>query len=134
MDRGTKRAWQVRLAAVVIFILGFTAGAMALSIYQGLGDNSSASSRHEFDRVLEQLDLTADQRTQVKAIFDDARAQMSEVRRECGPKFHEVRERTDGRLREVLTPEQWERFKSTMDRGKGYSHGRRRHGDRADEP
>jgi len=116
MDRVAKRNWQIRLAAVVIFVLGFAAGALALDVYH----NSGRGERH--GGMLDQLSLTDDQRTQVKAIFADARAQMSEVRKECGPKFREVRERTDARLREVLTPDQWERFQQLT------SEERERHG------
>jgi Spy/CpxP family protein refolding chaperone len=134
MDRSARRAWQVRLAAVAIFVLGFAAGALALSIYRSVEKDSSASERHNFDQTLEQLNLTAEQQVQVKEIFDEARAQMSEVRREYGPKFHEVRERTDTRLREVLTPEQWEQFKSATDRGGRHGHHRRHRGDKEREP
>jgi len=104
MDRVAKRNWQIRLAALVIFVLGFAAGALALDVYK----NSQRGERH--GGVMDQLNLTDDQRAQVKAIFADARAQMSDVRKECGPKFREVRDRTDARLREVLTPEQWTKF------------------------
>src|SRR6185369_2479473 len=102
--RVAKRNWQIRLAALVIFVLGFAAGALALDVYK----NSQRGERH--GGVMDQLNLTDDQRAQVKAIFADARAQMSDVRKECGPKFREVRDRTDARLREVLTPEQWTKF------------------------
>src|SRR5262249_47146630 len=104
MDRVAKRNWQIRLAALVIFVLGFAAGALALDVYH----NSQRGEPH--GGGMDQLNLTDDQRTQVKAIFADARSQMGEVRKECGPKFREVRERTDARLREVLTPEQWTKF------------------------
>jgi Spy/CpxP family protein refolding chaperone len=112
MQTGSKRDWQVRLAALVIFVLGFAAGALALTAYRGSGGASSGRSRHHFGEVLDQLGLSDDQRAQVKAIFGDARGQMSEVRKECGPKFREVRERADARLQQVMTPEQWEKFKS----------------------
>ncbi len=37
MDTTTKSKWQVRLAAVLIFVLGFAAGALALNAYKKYG-------------------------------------------------------------------------------------------------
>jgi Spy/CpxP family protein refolding chaperone len=111
MDRVAKRDWQIRLAALVIFVLGFAAGALAINVYHEA--NPPASSRDGGRRpggLFDKLGLTDEQRTQVRAIFAESRAQMGEVRKECGPKFREVRERTDARLREVLTPEQFDEF------------------------
>ena len=107
MDRVAKRDWQIRLAALVIFVLGFTAGALALNVYR---EARPSSEGERSGRLLEQLGLDDDQKAKVKAIFADARTQMGEVRKECGPKFREVRERTDARLREVMTPAQWDEF------------------------
>lgn len=119
MDKVAKRDWQIRLAALVIFVLGFAAGALALNVYR---EAQPASQRDHQGRLLEQLGLNDDQKAQVRAIFADARAQMGEVRKECGPKFREVRERTDARLREVLTPAQWDEFQRLT------SEARERHG------
>ena len=116
MDRGAKRDWTVRLAALVIFVLGFAAGAFALELYRA--QQRSTGTRERFSRMLDDLDLDAGQRDRVKAIFDDAHAQMDEVRKECGPKFHAVREQTDARLREVLTPEQWQRWQQMTSEGR----------------
>ena len=42
MDITTKRKWQVRLAAVLIFLLGFAAGALALNAYKRWGRTAVA--------------------------------------------------------------------------------------------
>jgi Spy/CpxP family protein refolding chaperone len=120
MDRVAKRNWQIRLAALVIFVLGFAAGVLALDVYK----NAQRGERHR--GVLDQLNLNDDQRTQVRAIFSEARAQMADVRKECGPKFREVRERTDARLREVLTPDQWAKFQQLTSEDR--EHREREHG------
>jgi Spy/CpxP family protein refolding chaperone len=112
METAAKGAWQVRAAALVIFVLGFAAGALALNLYHAARPGARNEERRGYSQMLDQLHLDDAQREKVKAIFADARAQMSDVRKECGPKFREVRERTDSRLREVLTPEQWEQFSS----------------------
>jgi hypothetical protein len=36
MDNVAKNRWQVRIAAVIIFVLGFTAGILTLNVYRGL--------------------------------------------------------------------------------------------------
>src|SRR5205085_3527993 len=93
------------------FIIGFVAGALTLNLYRARHLASApADRRGRFGRVMEQLNLTAEQREQVKAIFDDARAQLNDVRNDARPRFRAVREQTQERLRGVLSPEQWEQF------------------------
>ena len=36
MNNIIRNRWQVRVAAAIIFVLGFTAGILALNIYRGL--------------------------------------------------------------------------------------------------
>ncbi len=125
MDSKAKNKWQVRLAVLIIFAIGFIAGGLAMNFYRDhRRTNDFPSMRGGFTRVIERLDLTPEQKTQVDVIFDDARAQLTEIRKESGPKYREVRKQTDERLRAVLTPEQWEQFQQIMKEGRH----RRRHG------
>lgn len=124
MDSNKKSKWQVRLAALLIFIIGFIAGALAMNLYRGRpGGPSSFSRGDRFERLAARLDLTPDQKPQVKQIFDDAHARFTEIRKESGPKYAEVRKQTNERLQAVLTPEQWEKFQQMANE----SRGRRRH-------
>ena len=67
MDTITKGKWQVRIAAIVIFILGFTAGALSFNAYKRWGRNNAESSRQDrFEQMLDRLNLSADRR--VKSI------------------------------------------------------------------
>jgi Spy/CpxP family protein refolding chaperone len=76
--------------------------------------------------MIDRLNLTQDQRTQVDSIFEDARKQLAELRQESEPRFREVRKNTDERLQAVLTPEQWEQFQQmTSRRGRPFGRGRR---------
>jgi Spy/CpxP family protein refolding chaperone len=112
MDSNPRKKWQVRLAVLTIFVVGFVAGVLALNIYRGRQwPPSRASGRGGFEQMLDKLNLSAEQRTQVGEIFDDARAELTQLRRESGPRFREVRERTDARLQSVLTAEQWQEFR-----------------------
>lgn len=135
MDRDAKRDWQVRIAALLIFVLGFAAGALAFGLYVNSREPVQMSDGPSLGPALDALGLTDDQRAKVRSIFADARTEMSDVRKECGPKFREVRDRTDARLQEVLTAEQWEQFKKSLDEWRGHRrHDHRDHSDRGDRP
>lgn len=68
------------------------------------------------ERMSAELNLSADQETQVKAIMQDARAERKEIielvgsREEAKPELRELRVRTDARIKEVLNDEQDARF------------------------
>ena len=132
METSVNNKWQIRLAVLLIFVIGFVAGALTMNVYRARhGSASPESHRSRFERVMEQLNLTAEQRDQMKAIFEEARAQLTEMRKESGPKFREVRENTDARLRAVLTSEQWEQFQKLTS---GHRERRSRRGTRNSEP
>ncbi|HEX7772335.1 MAG TPA: periplasmic heavy metal sensor [Pyrinomonadaceae bacterium] len=120
MTNLTKNRWQVRVAATIIFVLGFTAGILALNIYRGWGPRVGGNRMEELS---ERLQLTADQKTKVQEIFNDTREQLRAVRQETEPRMDEIRRQADGRLQTVLTPEQWERFQRLREergrRGRG---------------
>ena len=113
MDNVTKNRWQVRVAAVIIFVLGFTAGILALNVYRGVLRGGGQGNR--FDELSDRLKLSADQKTKVQEIFNDTREQLQSVRRETEPRMEEIRRQADGRLQTVLTPEQWQQFQKMRD-------------------
>ena len=105
MERVNKSKWQLRLAILGIFALGFAAGALSLSIYRSYRFAQQWEGRRDrFDQMLDRLQLSPEQRTQVEKILSDTRTQLIDHTRE-------VREETDRRLQAVLTPEQWEKFR-----------------------
>ena len=112
MDKLSKNRWQVRVAALVIFVLGFAAGILALNVYRGLARGERGD---RFERMSEQLQLNDDQKTKVQQIFSDTREQLRALRRESEPKVDEIRRQADGRLQTVLTPEQWQKFQTLRD-------------------
>jgi Spy/CpxP family protein refolding chaperone len=118
MNIATKNRWQVRVAAMLIFVLGFTAGILALNVYRGW-----ARSGDRMEELSERLKLTADQKTKVQQILNDTREQLRAVRRETEPRMDEIRRQADGRLQTVLTPEQWQQFQRLREerqrRGRG---------------
>lgn len=105
--------WKIRAAVVSIFLLGFIAGAFAMVAYHK--HFASSSPRKGYAEMLDQLQLTADQRGQVEKIFGDTREQLTALRKESEPKIEEIRRQADSRLQQVLTPEQWTRFQTMRD-------------------
>ena len=120
MNNVAKNRWQVRIAAVIIFVLGFTAGILALNVYRGWARGGQGN---RIDELAERLQLTAEQKTKVQEIFSDTREQLRAARQEMEPRMAEIRRQEDGRLQTVLTPEQWEKFQRLRDerqrRGRG---------------
>ena len=113
MDNASKNRWQVRIAALIIFVLGFAAGILALNVYRGFARDRDPRDR--FEQMAERLQLTADQKTKVQEILTDTREQLRAVRKESEPKMDEIRRQADGRLQTVLTPEQWQQFQTVRD-------------------
>lgn len=122
MDNVAKNRWQVRFAAMIIFVLGFAAGILALNVYRGLVRNTGPRDR--FEQLTERLDLNADQKTKVQLILGDTRDQLRALRRESEPKVIEIRRQADERLQEVLTPEQWQKFQAVRHEMRGRRGGR----------
>ncbi len=113
MNITTKSRWQVRVAAVVIFLLGFTAGILALNVYRGLA--RSAAPRVRFEQLSERLNLSADQKTKVQLIFGESREQLRALRKESEPRVTDIRKQADEKLQQILNAEQWKQFQSIRD-------------------
>ena len=122
MNEVAKNRWQVRIAAMIIFVLGFAAGILALNVYRGMA--RIATPRDRFEQMADRLDLNADQKTKVQQILGDTREQLRALRRESEPRVNEIRSQADARLQEVLTPEQWQKFQSIRHEMRGRRGGR----------
>jgi Spy/CpxP family protein refolding chaperone len=104
------------VAAIVIFLLGFAAGALALNAYKRWHRGGDASRQAQFETMLDSLQLNADQKTQVHQILGDARQQLQALRKESEPKVAEIRGQADARLQKVLTADQWKQFQQERDK------------------
>jgi Spy/CpxP family protein refolding chaperone len=116
MDSTNKKKWQVRLAAILIFLLGFAAGALALNAYKRWSRTGVVSRQDRFERMLDSLQLNAEQKTQVHQILGDTRVQLQALRKESEPRVAEIRRQADDRLQKVLTAEQWKQFEQERDK------------------
>lgn len=121
MDENSKRKWQIRGAVTLIFLLGFLTGALVLNIYHKRQSPPRGGGRYE--RIIESLNLTPEQKTQVEQIMSETRARMIEVRKQSAPRIHEVRQETDERLKTVLTPEQWSQWRQMTSEMRGRRRG-----------
>lgn len=129
MDKLKRNSWLVRAAAVAIFVLGFAAGALAPRAYRSwVRDGSQEVHADPVIRMRDDLKLTPEQETQVRQIFGDTREQLQALRKESEPRFAEIRRQADERMRQVLTPEQWEQFQKTRDESRRRRGGRGRRG------
>jgi Spy/CpxP family protein refolding chaperone len=129
MDTIQKSKWQVRVAALLIFVVGFAAGALSLNAYKRWARAGTETRRQDrFEQMLDRLKLTADQKTQVHEILSDTRGQLQNLRKESEPRFAELRRQADERLQKVLTAEQWQQFQKERSemRGRGRRGGRDR--------
>lgn len=122
MDKNSVNGWQVRIAAVLIFVLGFAAGALALNAYRAWSRGEARATREDrFEQMSERLKLRDDQKAQVQKILSDTREQLQALRKESEPRVVEIRRQADEHMQKVLSPEQWQQFQQMREemRGKG---------------
>jgi Spy/CpxP family protein refolding chaperone len=122
MDMNIRNRWQVRVAAVLIFVLGFTAGALALNAYRAWSRGSTQERRQDrFEQMSERLKLGDNQKSQVQKILGDTRERLQALRKESEPRVTEIRREADENLQKTLTPEQWQQFQGMREemRGRG---------------
>ena len=120
MDTNRKSKWQVRLVVLLVFVLGCLAGALGLNAYQKYSRSRAQTTRHErFEQMLNRLQLSEEQKTQVHQILTETRGQLQALRKESEPRFETIRQQADERLQKVLTPEQWKQFQQERDSNRG---------------
>jgi Spy/CpxP family protein refolding chaperone len=122
-----------------IFVLGAGAGGAAgyavasKRIAELVGDDRpDAFNARRFEALSSELDLSREQRRQVRAIMErhrDENRQLTRVMFEkCGDELQTLRGRVDSEIRSVLTPEQQQRFGELMEkRGRRFPLGSRLH-------
>jgi Spy/CpxP family protein refolding chaperone len=131
-----------------IFVLGAGAGGAAgyavasKRVAEVLGDDRpEAHEKRRFEALAKELELTREQRKQVRGIMErhrEANRQATKaVFEKCGNDLQALRERVDGEIRAVLDEQQQKRFGELMEkRGKRFPLGgpgpRFRKGDRHD--
>lgn len=115
MNTITRNKWQIRIAALIIFLLGFAAGMLVLNGYRAWARGSGRNQGNRLDQLAARLQLNADQKGRVQQIFGDTRQQLQALRKESEPRLNDIRQQTDQRLEQVLTPDQWQKFQQMRD-------------------
>jgi len=113
MDHQSRTNWKFRGLAIVLFVLGFTSGMLAMTAVRAWSHRSSAGPGDRIEQLATRLQLNSDQKTKVQQIFSDTRQQLQALRKESEPRVNEIRQQADQRLQQVLTPEQWQKFQQT---------------------
>jgi len=105
-----KNKWQIIAAALGVFILGFLAGGFSMNLYRNRQVARKDDHSPQIKRIIDSLNLNADQKTQVDAIVNDTKGQLRDLRKESQPRVDEIRQKGRARLQTVLTPEQWKQL------------------------
>jgi len=117
MNIESKSKWQIRLATLSIFLLGFVAGAIALNAYHLWFGAGKQPTRHErYDEAFNQLGLSDAQKAEVQKILGETREKIQNLRQESEPRMKEIRAQTDEKLQTILTPEQWQQFQQAREK------------------
>ena len=108
------KRWQIVGAVLILFGMGFLAGALSMNMYHRRWANPTSERRGAFEQALKQLNLNPEQQTKVDAILADTRSQLRDVRKGESPRMSDIRKNARERLQAVLTPEQWRQLQETM--------------------
>lgn len=119
MNIESKSKWQIRMATLSIFLLGFVAGAIALNAYRLWFGGANQPSRHErFEQTFNKLGLNEPQKAEVQKTFGETREKIQKLRQESEPQMQEIRNQTDEKLQRIMTPEQWQGFQQEREKNR----------------
>ncbi len=115
--RGVTRL-KIWLVLLGVFVLGSLTGAFLDSAYRlkaGAGErNTRGGGRDRGEKMFEgmkrDLNLNAQQETEIRAVLEETRAGFRSLRSEVRPRYDALRQNSRARIRALLTPEQQQRF------------------------
>ncbi len=110
------------LLLLLAFLLGVASGALGLAVYRNrwgwreAHENPARFRQVVLNRLTRELHLRSDQRQQVEGILRDAGDQFAKLREEIRPRYREIRQQTQERIRAVLDADQGKEFTAMLDR------------------
>lgn len=115
MNPQNKMLLKIWSAVLVVFVLGCVTGAAVSGLYfSPSGDDPQANSMRQtneyFDTLKREVNLTSEQVEKMGSILDQMRNNYKSVCAEVRPRYYHVREEARIKMRELLTPDQQERF------------------------
>ncbi|MBI2081016.1 MAG: hypothetical protein HYT86_04705 [candidate division NC10 bacterium] len=104
---------------LALYVLGIATGALGFTLYRTYAaPDSPGGWRGRFDReryvgrLTQALQLQEGQRQQLDQILDDARGEFGKLRQTIDPQVQAIKERTRARIRQMLAPDQQQRFEA----------------------
>jgi hypothetical protein len=102
-------------AVLVVFALGCITGAAVSGLYLAPASNgnhvvSMRDTNEYFDTLKREVQLTPEQMEKMSGILDQMRGEYKTVCAEVRPRYYNVRETARLKMRELLTPEQQQKF------------------------
>ena len=103
---------------VLTFVLGVAAGAVGMFLYTWYGGHwHRPMTRPDFVKYLgQELKLDSQQTQQVSQIIDASSKKFDDLRAQERPQFESLRQQTDARIRQVLRPDQAQKFDDVIRR------------------
>ncbi|MEO6392908.1 MAG: hypothetical protein ABIP75_13755 [Pyrinomonadaceae bacterium] len=117
MEKAAKNKWFVRGVAVMVFVLGFAAGALALNVYRSWSRdrNGSPDRQARFELMMDRLQLNEDQKIKTRETLAETRVKLQALRKESEPRVAEIRKQADARLQTIMNADQWQQFQKMRD-------------------
>jgi Spy/CpxP family protein refolding chaperone len=119
-------------------VLGVLTEEQKQTLRKNQANRQSQQFTQRYRRAMEQLDLSADQKTKVDAVLEAQQKKIAELMAAAPPEaggggpgggqFREVSEETRAKLNEILTPEQQQKLADSLRPGQGQGRGGRRGG------
>lgn len=115
-NKASIKTWAVLFA---VFALGCITGIGVGGVYRERTSASFRESRareHErlFEKIRTDLSLTDDQAKAMRQVLDETASEFRALRNQLRPRYEELRQKTRGRMRGLLRPEQQQKFDSLM--------------------
>ena len=107
---------KIWLVLVAVFVLGAVTGGALTGLYRSRASSGASREGREramkdrFEKMRQELNLTDQQTTQVRAILDETRNEYKALREELRPRFDEPRLKARAKIRALLNSDQQKKF------------------------
>ena len=116
-NQGSRKAF---LLVFVLFVLGIALGSVGTYLVtmrvQAARPQATLAHNpaHTMAMYTRDLNLNADQQSQIQAILNDMRARYAALHEKLDPEYEQVRQQGRERIRQLLTPEQRPKFEDLL--------------------
>lgn len=83
--------------------------------YRPGGPEDARPGREPFEMLARKLNLNEEQKVKVKAIFENTRQELDNIRKSVRGNVDKIKEKTDSQIMEVLNDKQKEKFKEFLE-------------------